>query len=187
MNIIDNILNLKNNGRISLSARTTAPQVIGDVHKSCHLLGVFPMKTQKQCDKCLQMKDLSAFYRGNGKAGYRSPCKQCRKEREREYTRSHKEAISLKGKKYRQKHREECRRQKRRYHQSHPERQQCKDAVQWAKKTGILMVGSCADCGMPPEDIAIQAHHTDYEKPLDVVWLCASCHQARHISIEQSK
>ena len=182
MNIIDNIVNLENNGRISLSARTAARQVIGDVRKSCHLLRKSPMKTRKRCAKCMQVKDVSAFYHGNGKGGYRSPCKQCRKECEREYTRSHKEAISLKGKKYRQQHPERTRRQQRLYHQSYPERQRCKDAVQRAKKAGILTVGSCADCGVSPKDIAIQAHHTDYEKPLDVVWLCASCHQGRHVA-----
>ena len=26
----------------------------------------------------------------------------------------------------------------------------------------------------------LQAHHEDYEKPLDVVWFCSVCHQVYH-------
>lgn len=34
----------------------------------------------------------------------------------------------------------------------------------------------CA-CGKSP----VQAHHTDYSKPLEVEWLCKDCHRSRHI------
>ena len=50
----------------------------------------------------------------------------------------------------------------------------------WAKtnraiRSGKLIPQPCA-CGNPKS----QAHHEDYSKPLDVMWLCASCHQKRH-------
>ena len=36
----------------------------------------------------------------------------------------------------------------------------------------------CSDCGST--DRKIQAHHNDYSKPLDVVWVCSLCHAKIH-------
>jgi hypothetical protein len=45
----------------------------------------------------------------------------------------------------------------------------------------------CEACGVRPEPFkdgraAIQAHHDDYNRPLDVRWLCQPCHHAWHQS-----
>jgi hypothetical protein len=29
------------------------------------------------------------------------------------------------------------------------------------------------------------AHHDDYDKPLDVMWLCQPCHKQRHKELKQ--
>lgn len=44
---------------------------------------------------------------------------------------------------------------------------------------------TCERCGKEPPPFrdgrsAIQAHHPDYSKPMDVVWLCQPCHHAVH-------
>jgi hypothetical protein len=44
---------------------------------------------------------------------------------------------------------------------------------------------TCERCGQEPPPFkdgrtAIQAHHHDYSKPLDVTWLCQPCHHAVH-------
>lgn len=46
----------------------------------------------------------------------------------------------------------------------------------------------CQNCGKVPPRFrdgrtAIQAHHPDYAKPLQVEWLCQRCHHARHRSL----
>lgn len=64
-----------------------------------------------------------------------------------------------------------------RYRERHPEARQAQIAVSVARRSGRLIPGPCADCGSADN---IHAHHEDYSKPLDVVWLCASCHRVRH-------
>ncbi len=50
-----------------------------------------------------------------------------------------------------------------------------RNLVKKAIKAGTLTrPSSCSKCGNT--DIRIEAHHKDYTKPLDVMWLCRSCH-----------
>ena len=46
-----------------------------------------------------------------------------------------------------------------------------------ALKTGAIVKKPCAECGINEH---ITAHHEDYTKPLDIIWLCKSCHQQLH-------
>lgn len=51
--------------------------------------------------------------------------------------------------------------------------------VSRAIKTGALIrPGRCSMCGTA--DAKINAHHPDYRKPLEVIWLCYRCHQHAH-------
>lgn len=43
------------------------------------------------------------------------------------------------------------------------------------KKMGKLVPMPCEMCN----EKKVEMHHPDYSRPLDIVWLCASCH--RHI------
>lgn len=45
-----------------------------------------------------------------------------------------------------------------------------------AVKKGLIPRLPCKDCGHEPA----QMHHEDYSRPLEVVWLCRSCHTLRH-------
>lgn len=47
-----------------------------------------------------------------------------------------------------------------------------------ALKNGIVVrPSSCSACGSGP---SVDAHHTDYNKPLDIIWLCRKCHRGWH-------
>jgi hypothetical protein len=50
-------------------------------------------------------------------------------------------------------------------------------AVSNAKVSGKLKVQPCEACG---STYKVEAHHTDYSKPLDVRWLCRKHHLAEH-------
>lgn len=55
-------------------------------------------------------------------------------------------------------------------------------AVYDAVRSGVLVRPSMCACGTP----RVEAHHPDYSKPLDVVWLCKGCHAAEHSSARRS-
>lgn len=48
-------------------------------------------------------------------------------------------------------------------------------AVRRALAAGRLERQPCAECGA----LKVEAHHEDYAKPLDVIWLCRRCHSRR--------
>lgn len=67
------------------------------------------------------------------------------------------------------------------------EKEKCRRALRWAVEAGtIIKKNQCEWCsGKPP----IEAHHSDYSKPYEVIWLCRDCHgkTTRHLKqIKQS-
>ena len=44
------------------------------------------------------------------------------------------------------------------------------------------MLIAVAGCGSNKN---IQGHHPDYDKPLDVIWLCPPCHRLEHLKLAQ--
>ena len=49
--------------------------------------------------------------------------------------------------------------------------------VRTAKENDSLEPQPCVECG---STVNVVAHHNDYSKPLDVVWMCWSCHLQHH-------
>jgi hypothetical protein len=50
------------------------------------------------------------------------------------------------------------------------------ERVRVAIRRGKLLKGICVVCGITD----VEAHHEDYGRPLDVVWLCKSHHEWMH-------
>ena len=60
----------------------------------------------------------------------------------------------------------------------HPEKARARTALNMAVSRGTILKPSiCSLCGREFKSIHIQAHHEDYSKPLDVIWLCRWCHK----------
>lgn len=65
-------------------------------------------------------------------------------------------------------------------------KQKARYQVKVALKNGILiMPDNCQHCGIHVSNLKykvkkLQAHHTDYNNPLEIVWVCFSCHRKIH-------
>ena len=71
---------------------------------------------------------------------------------------------------------------------SKAEKLKCWHTVEAAMESGeIKKPDVCDVCGKPASGVggsALQAHHDDYNKPLDVQWLCKRCHMKKHHGAE---
>lgn len=60
-----------------------------------------------------------------------------------------------------------------------PEKHKANDIVSKRLKRGVsLFRGPCTVCGSTED---IHAHHEDYSKPLEIIWLCGKHHRELHL------
>jgi hypothetical protein len=58
----------------------------------------------------------------------------------------------------------------------YPEKYKASQDVKLALKSGVVKrPGNCSQC---QKECKPEGHHEDYSKPLEVVWLCKSCHES---------
>jgi len=93
-----------------------------------------------------------------------------RRERQRKYVKLCKKKFPKKYKLMVQK----CRRQ---WKSKHKESVKFYQFIYRMKKTGKLTPQPCVECGTTKN---IHAHHSDYHKPLNVIWICKKHHQIWH-------
>lgn len=102
----------------------------------------------------------------------------------REYRVKHKEKMRAYCRAYNKKWRKEHgyhneMNSKKRY----PEKEKARQILHYAIRTGKLVKKPCERCGREKS----QAHHSDYSKPLLVVWLCSSHHIEIHPRLQEIK
>lgn len=131
----------------------------------------------KKCFKCGEVKNLSFFYKHKEMSdGHVNKCKECNKKDVRDNRRSN---IDY----YREYDRNRGSRRTiedlRKYRRENPKKYYCHKAVSGALKNGILTRPTeCESCSIFSD--SLHGHHCDYNKPLDVIWLCPPCHFAWH-------
>lgn len=136
----------------------------------------------KTCFKCQTVKPLTEFYKHPQMAdGHLNKCKECNKKdvntnrnKKIEYYREY-DRIRSKEPERKKLHNEISAL----WRKADKRRMKCHNAVSRAIKSGKLIRQPCVKCG----SIKSLAHHEDYDKPLDVVWLCQPCHKIRHKEI----
>lgn len=147
----------------------------------------------KTCKECGIEKPLTEYYTHNAMAdGFLNKCRDCVKsraskhrneniEQAREYDKkrnmlSHRVAARKEylktdaGKKAKAKTIQN-------YRERHTKRYYAQTALNNALRDGKIMKLNCFVCGNDAE-----AHHPDYDRPLDVVWLCKPHHKEAHNS-----
>lgn len=65
----------------------------------------------------------------------------------------------------------------RRWRADNPDAYRAHCALNNAVRKGVVQKKPCEVCA---GTVGIHAHHKDYAKPLDVIWLCARCHHRLH-------
>ena len=73
--------------------------------------------------------------------------------------------------------RREYTRQRRKNDPEFAKREDARILVNIMIRHGWMTRGACIDCGATEK---IEAHHVDYDRPLEVMWLCRSDHMKRH-------
>ena len=148
----------------------------------------------KKCFKCEKTKPLEEFYKHPMMAdGHLNKCITCTKKDVRENREAKREYyIEFDKKRANLPHRVEKRKQysmtqrgkesifkaTKKFRRNNPEKYAAHGAVSIAVSTGKIAKPSvCAECGRFAK---VQGHHEDYAKPLEVVWLCSTCHSKRH-------
>lgn len=121
---------------------------------------------KKWCNKCERLLDTKLFNKSSErKDGLQSNCRECKRSFIRDYDRRNAKKRNAA--------------QKIRRH-LHPEKLKAYNAVQKALKVGTITKSPCEIC----EEPKAHAHHEDYSKPLDVMWLCPLHHNERHKIID---
>lgn len=133
----------------------------------------------KKCSKCCGVFPLDCFYKNAAsKDGLDHRCKKCDNARTSLYRKSHLEIGRNFSRKYRKlypdKTRESARRAVKTWYLNNKEKVKAHKKVARAIKNKTLIRENCF-CGEKA-----QAHHEDYSKPLDVIWLCHLHHKEKH-------
>ena len=139
---------------------------------------------EKECFKCKTVKPLAEFYKHSAMAdGHLNKCKECTKNDVSKHRDQNLENIRAydraRGKiPERIKANTEVTRA---WRAEDKRRVLAHSSVARAIRSGELVRQPCSRCNDPKS----VAHHEDYDKPLEVMWLCQPCHKKRHKELKE--
>lgn len=134
-----------------------------------------------RCKECSLIKSISDFYRNvTYRSGYTSKCKVCILRYSRAYNRiryqdpAYRAKKAVRDRQYRSTtaSREKDREYKRTTRMRYPGKVRARHKVSNALARGRLKRLPCEVCGARK----VEAHHTDYRRPLLITWLCRTHH-----------
>ena len=136
----------------------------------------------KTCYVCGENKPLEEFsLHSKMKDGHLNKCKACARVFSKAWRQGESRKIILEKDRERSNNPERVELRdmiQKRYRKNFPERSRATRALQRAVKKGLVQKYPCFVCGEDAE-----AHHPNYDAPLDVVWLCPSHHKQAHAMV----
>jgi hypothetical protein len=97
-------------------------------------------------------------------------------ERNRDSYIRHRDARRKQAHEYYVAHKDEHAERVRKYLLKNRDKHNCRQKVRHALAGGRIAKPMFCDCG----SLYPQAHHEDYSKPLEVLWVCRDCHRKLH-------
>lgn len=151
----------------------------------------------KRCPTCGETKPVEDFGKNRARRdGVGSHCRPCTNARTAAYAAKHPEKAKARGATWKMTHPGAAAAKQRRYRTAHPEtvalvsphdrrihpeRVSARKKLHHALKTGrVIRPDGCEECSQPKR---VQGHHPDYNQPLNVRWLCSSCHKLVHLEV----
>lgn len=132
---------------------------------------------KKACTKCHRIKPLTEFYaRGGKRIGLAWACKHCANVARLEYQRKHSKRLYKKKREKFLANPEKVRASVNRRNALRPQAHRARVQFNRAIKLGKIVRRPCVICDKPESE----GHHFDYNKPLEVLWLCTKHHAAFH-------
>lgn len=120
----------------------------------------------KQCSICKETKDANLFY---GRLKWCAECHKARTKADQNKRAGNPDWLEYSRLRY----------------QKHRHKYLARARVRLAVNSGrLLKPKQCTACST---ETPLQAHHEDYNKPLQVVWLCDYCHKLTHGRIKFTK
>lgn len=133
-------------------------------------------KTCSKCKRLLVANKIVFTVNNYEKSGLGGWCRECKRKSDRVYSRKYREEHPGWKREDNERNRVLINKLVKEYAKKYPERLKATSIVNYALKTGKLKREPCVICGKE----FVHGHHPDYDKPLEVVWLCPKHHKAVH-------
>ena len=140
---------------------------------------VAPRAREYQCKSCEGFFGANDFYASN-----LSNCKECVKARVRERARTNPSVQEYDRERSKLPHRKaNSARVAEMWNKRNPDAYRAHYLASNAVRDGRLQKQPCLFCGAE----RVHAHHRDYGRPLDVIWLCPKCHHRLHANFPETE
>jgi hypothetical protein len=135
---------------------------------------------EQKCWTCKEIKPIECFGIDNRRESHLSgQCRECKAKKYKEHYNYEHESQKSKGNYAR--HKEKVVARQMEYLKNRKKTEEGKkqylahQLVAYYKRNGLIKPEPCNICGKKAE-----AHHPDYRKPLEVIWLCSKHHKEMH-------